>query len=101
MVEEKLQAGRGNSGEESRPRRGDLGHAKAGTSYNRMRGTSRTNIGAQVRANSASHLAGAVDHRCRTLVKPNWPRQSKIGRNRAWEWMSHLGANLRVAWRGF
>jgi hypothetical protein len=36
----------GNSDEESRPRRGGLGRAKAWTSYGRVRGTSRTEAGA-------------------------------------------------------
>jgi hypothetical protein len=101
MAEEKLRASRGNSSEESHPRRGDLGRAKAGTSYDRVRGTSRTKAGAQSRANSASHHTGAANRRGQTPAKPNWPRQSKIERNRAWEHMSHLGTKLGVAWRGF
>jgi hypothetical protein len=44
MTEGELRAGRGNSGEESRSGRGDLGHAKAGTSYNRVRGTLLPNV---------------------------------------------------------
>jgi hypothetical protein len=46
MAEKKLRAGRGNSGEESRPGRGDLGRTKAWTNYDRVRGTSGTNAGA-------------------------------------------------------
>jgi hypothetical protein len=53
----------GNSGEESRPWRGGLGRAKAWTSYDKVRGTLRTKAGAQGRAESASHRAGAAELR--------------------------------------
>jgi hypothetical protein len=43
MAEGELRTGQGNFGEESRPGRGDLGRAKAWTSYDRVTGTSRTN----------------------------------------------------------
>jgi hypothetical protein len=66
MVEGELQAGRGTSGEESQSRRGDPRPAKACTSYDRVRGTSRTNAGAQGRANLVSHRAGAANRRGRT-----------------------------------
>jgi hypothetical protein len=46
QVEEKLRVGRGNSGEESRPQKGDLGRAMAWTNFGRVRGTSGTNAGA-------------------------------------------------------
>jgi hypothetical protein len=72
MAEGKLRAGRGNSGEESRPGRGDLGRAKACTSYGWVRGTSQTNAGAQGWANSTSHRASAADCRGRTSAMPNW-----------------------------
>jgi hypothetical protein len=101
MAGEKLRVGRGNSSEESRLGRQDLGRAKAWTNYNRVRGTSGTNAGAPDRANSASHRVGTANCHGRTPAKPNWPRQSKIGRNRAWERMSHLRAKLGVAWRSF
>jgi hypothetical protein len=47
MAEGELRAGRGNSSVELRLGRGDLGCSKAGTSYDRVRGTSRTNVGAR------------------------------------------------------
>jgi hypothetical protein len=65
--------GWGNSGEDSWPGRGDLGRSKSGTSYDRVRGTSRTNARARIRANSTSHRVGAADRRGRTPAKPNWP----------------------------
>jgi hypothetical protein len=68
-VEEKLRVGRGNSGEESRPRKGDLGRAMAWTNFGRVRGTLGTNAGAPDWANSASHRAGAGEL-----------RRSRIGR---------------------
>jgi hypothetical protein len=76
MAEEKLQAGLGNSGEESRPGRGDLGCTKAGIGYNRVRGTSWTNAGAQGRASLTSHRASAANC-CAKL------RQSRIGQYKA------------------
>jgi hypothetical protein len=74
MAEGELRMGQGNSGEESRQERGDLGRAMAWTSYDRVWGTSRTNAEAQGRANSASHRAGLVDHHGRTPARPNWLR---------------------------
>jgi hypothetical protein len=92
--------GSGNSGEEFWPGRGGLECAKAWTSYDRVRGTLWTKARAQGRANSTSHCAGTVNRHDRTPAKPNWPRQSEIGTNQAWEPMSHLGTDLWVAWRG-
>jgi hypothetical protein len=46
IAEGELRVGRGNSGEESRSGRGYLWQAKAWTSYDWVRGTSRTNAGA-------------------------------------------------------
>jgi hypothetical protein len=62
-VEERLRAGQGNSGEESRPRRGGLRHARAWTSFNRARGTSGTDAEAHDWTNSAGYLASAADRR--------------------------------------
>jgi hypothetical protein len=70
-AEERLRAGRGNSGEESRPRRGGSGRARAWTNFDRVRGTSGTDAGAPDQANSTGHRAGVADRRGRTPAKPN------------------------------
>jgi hypothetical protein len=62
-AEERLRAGRGNSGEESRPRRGGLRRARAWTSFSRARGTSGTDEGVLDWTNSAGHRVGAADCR--------------------------------------
>jgi hypothetical protein len=60
---ERLRTGRGNSGEESRPRRGGLRRARAWTSFSRARGTSGTDAGALDWTKSAGHRAGTADRR--------------------------------------
>jgi hypothetical protein len=57
-------------------------------------------VGAQDRAKLARHRAGAANRCGQTPAKPNWPIQSGIGRNQAWERTSHLGTGLRVTWHG-
>jgi hypothetical protein len=69
-VEERLQAGQGNSGEGFRPRGGGLRRARAWDSFSRARGSPRIDAGALDRANLAGHRAGAVDHHSQTPVKP-------------------------------
>jgi hypothetical protein len=54
----KLRAGRGNSGEESRPRGGAIGCNKAQTSSCEGRGVPWANTGARDRTELASHCAG-------------------------------------------
>jgi hypothetical protein len=56
-------SGRGNFGEESRPRRRGLGRVRAWTSFSRARGTSGTDAGALHWTNSVGHRAGAADRR--------------------------------------
>jgi hypothetical protein len=69
-MEERLRAGRGNSSEESRPRRGGPRRARAWTGFSRVRGTSGTDEGTLDQANSAGPRACAVDRHGRTPVKP-------------------------------
>jgi hypothetical protein len=57
-MEGKLRAYRGNSGEESRPRGGGIGHAKAWTSSSKGRRKLWSNAGARCEAELASHQAG-------------------------------------------
>jgi hypothetical protein len=63
MAEERLWSGRGNSGDESRLRRGGLRRARAWTSFSRARGTSGIEAGALDWTNSTGHRAGAADRR--------------------------------------
>jgi hypothetical protein len=53
--------GSGNSGEESRPQGGGIGHAKARACSGGVRGTIHTKVGAQDGAESTSHCAGTVN----------------------------------------
>jgi hypothetical protein len=70
MAEERLRAGRGNSGEEFRPRGGGLRRARAWTGFSRARGTPRTDAGTLDQANSVGHRAGAADRHGRNPAKP-------------------------------
>jgi hypothetical protein len=69
-AERRSRAGRGNSGEEYRPRGGGLRHAKALASFSRGRGTLGTNAGEPDRAKSTGHRASTAVRRGRAPMKP-------------------------------
>jgi hypothetical protein len=96
-----LRAGRGDFSEESWPRGGGIGHAKARASSGEGRGTLWTTTGAQDGTNLARHHVGAVSWRVRAPARTNSPRQDRIKGNRARERVPHLGMVLRKARRGF
>jgi hypothetical protein len=84
-VEGVLRVGRGNSGEESRPRGGGIGHAKARTSSSEVGGTLWTKARAQNGAESTDHRVGATNRRSRTMASTKQLRQGRIEGNRARE----------------
>jgi hypothetical protein len=99
-AEEKLRAGRGNSGEEFWPPREAISCDRARASSSRGGGALCAKAGALDGVGLAVHCAGAASKRGRTLARPNW---LKAGANRvkqAWGRVSHLRAELGVAWRG-
>jgi hypothetical protein len=100
-VEGALQVGRGNSGEESWPRGGGIGLAKARTSYGEVRGMLWTEVRALDEAESIDHRTSMAKRSGRTPVRANQLRQGRIKGNRARERVSHLGTTLERAWRGF
>jgi hypothetical protein len=58
------------------------------------------NTGALDGVGLAGHRAGAASKRGHTSARPNW---LQVGVNRGKQvrgWMSHLGVELGVAWRG-
>jgi hypothetical protein len=66
-----LRAGRGDSGEETRPQGGGIGRAKARTSSSEVSGTLWTKARAQDGAESTGHRVGAANQRGRTPAMPN------------------------------
>jgi hypothetical protein len=94
-VEEKLRAGRGDSGEEFRPPGEAIGHDRARASSNRGGGALWAKVGALDEVWLAGHRAGMASKHGHTPARPNW---LKAGANRvkqAWERVSHLGRSLR------
>jgi hypothetical protein len=61
----------GNSDDESRPRGGKIGCAKARTGSGEVKGTLWTKARARDGAESIDHRAGAVKRRGRTPARPN------------------------------
>jgi hypothetical protein len=99
-MEEKLRAGRGNTADEFRPPGEAIGGDRARASSSRGRGALSAKAGALDRVGLVGHCAGATSKSDRTPARPNW---LKAGANRvkqAWGRVSHLGAELGVAWRG-
>jgi hypothetical protein len=97
---EKLRAGRGNSSEEFRPLEEAIGRDRARASSSGGGGALWSNNEALNGVGLAGHRAGAASKRGCTPARPNW---LQVGVNRGKQvrgWMSHLGAELRVAWRG-
>jgi hypothetical protein len=96
----RLQAGQDNSGEE---------FWLLGEAIDRDRARSRfreggealwTNAEALEGVGLAGHHAGAASKRGRTQARPNWLQVGANRENQTRERMSHLGAELGVAWRG-
>jgi hypothetical protein len=93
-VEEKLRAGRGNSGEEFRPPGEAIVRDRAQASSSRGGGALWAKVGALDGVGLAGHRAGAASKRDRTPARPNW---LKTGANRVKQArgrVSHLGAEL-------
>jgi hypothetical protein len=78
MAEGVLRAGRGYSGEQSRPRGGRIGCAEAGTTSGEGWGTPRAEAQAWGEAKLAKRHAGAVDWRGRAPASAKSPWQGKI-----------------------
>jgi hypothetical protein len=100
-AEERLRAGRDNSGEEFRPLGEAIDHDRARSSSSGGGGALWANVGALDGVGLAGHRAGAASKRDRTPVRPNWLQAGVNRENQAREGMSHLGAELGVTWRGF
>jgi hypothetical protein len=99
-VEEKLRAGRGNSGEEFRPPGEAIDRDRDQASSSGGGGALWANTVALNGVGLAGHRAGAASKRDCTPARPNW---LQVGVNRGKQargWMSHLRAELGVAWRG-
>jgi hypothetical protein len=99
-VEEKLRAGRGNSGEEFRPPREAIDHDRARAKSSRGGGALWAKAGALDGVGLTGHRAGAASKRGRTLERPNWLKAVANRVKQARGRVSHLGAELGVAWRG-
>jgi hypothetical protein len=99
-AKEKLRAGRGNFGEEFQPPGVAIGRDRARASSSRGGGALWAKAGALDGVGLAGHRAGAASKRGHTPARPNW---LKAGTNRVKQArgrVSHLGAELGVAWRG-
>jgi hypothetical protein len=97
-VEEKLRAGRGNSSEEFRSPGEAIGHDRAWASSSRGGGALWAKVRALDGVGLAGHREGTESKRGRTPARPNW---LKAGANRVKQArgrVSHLGAELGVAW---
>jgi hypothetical protein len=99
-AEEKLRAGRGNSGEEFQPPGEAIGRDRARSSSSRGGGALWANAGALDGVGMAGHRAGAASKRGRTPARPNWLRAGTNRVKQARGRVSHLGAELGVTWRG-
>jgi hypothetical protein len=100
MAEGALQASRGYSGEQSRPRGGGIGCAKAGTTSGEGWGTPRAKEQSRGGAKSTRHRASAADRQGRAPTSANSLRQGIIGATRARGKVPHLGTALGDSRRG-
>jgi hypothetical protein len=99
-AEEKFWAGRGNSGEEFQPPEEAIDRDRALASSSRGGGALWAKAEALDGVGLIGHRAGAASKHGRTPARPNW---LKTGANRVKQArgrVSHLGAELGVAWRG-
>jgi hypothetical protein len=99
-VEEKHRAGHGNSGEEFRPSGEAIGCDRARASSSRGGGALWAKAGALDGVGMAGHRAGMASKRGRTPARPNWLRAGANRVKQAQGRVSHIGAELGVAWRG-
>jgi hypothetical protein len=97
---EKLWVGRGNSGEEFRLPEEAIDRDRARASSSGGVEALWANTGALDGVWLAGHRAGAASKRDRTPARQNWLKAGANRRKQARGWMSHLGAELRVAWCG-
>jgi hypothetical protein len=88
-----------NSGEESQPPEGAIGHDRARASSSGGGGTPWAKARAQDEVGMAGHRAGATSRGSHTPARPNWLKAdaNKVKQARGRE--SHLGAELGEAWR--
>jgi hypothetical protein len=99
-VEEKLRAGRGNSGEEFGPLGEAIGRDRARASSSRGGGALWAKAGALDGVGLGGHRASTASKRDRTPTRPNWLKACTNRVKQAWGRVYHLGAELGVAWRG-
>jgi hypothetical protein len=91
---------RRDSGEAFWPRGGGLRRAKAWASFSRGRGDTGTYSGELDQAKSAGHHASTADRRGRAPAMPKLAEhRARLGKLSTGK-VSHLGAELREAWRG-
>jgi hypothetical protein len=96
----RLRAGRDNFGEEFRSLGEAIDHDRARSRSSEGGGALWTNVGALDGVGLAGHRAGAASKRGRTPTRPKWLKAGANRENQARERMSHLEAELEVAWRG-
>jgi hypothetical protein len=96
----RFRAGRDNSGEEFLLLGEAIDSDRARSRFSGGGGELWANVGALDGVGLAGHRAGAASKRGRTLARPIWLKAGANRKNQAWERMSHLGAELGVAWHG-
>jgi hypothetical protein len=97
---ENLRAARGNSSEEYRPLGEAIGRDRARASSSGGGGALWANTGALDGLGLAGHRAGAASKHGCMPARPNWLQVTVNRGKQARGWMSHLGAELGVAWCG-
>jgi hypothetical protein len=97
----KLQAGRGNSGEEFRPPGEAIDRDRARSSSSGGGGALWTNTEALNGVRPAGRRVGATSKCGHKPVRQNWLKAGANRKNQARGRVSHLGAELGVAWCGF
>jgi hypothetical protein len=99
-VREGRTAGRDNSGEEFWPLGEAIHRDRARSRFSEGGEALLTNAEALEGVGLAGHHAGAARKHDHTQARPNWLQVGANRENQTREWMSHLGAELGVAWRG-
>jgi hypothetical protein len=100
MADGALLAGWGYSDEQSRPRGGGIGCAKASTSSVEGGGRPRDKTHACGWAKSTARHARTAHPRGKAPANMNLLWRGKIRATRAWGKVPHLGTTLGEAWRG-
>jgi hypothetical protein len=98
-VGKRLQAGRDNSGEEFRPLGETIDRDRAQSRFSGGGGALWANVGELDGVGLAGHREGTASKCGRTPARPNWLKAGANRENQARERISHLGAELGVAWR--